>query len=202
MVSLPRITVEPISHHRNFVHPLINYRGTLHAKRLGKMATLSSNKSDGVSEAERVKVLEARANELHLLAQRYNKEGRYAEATSTYAGMHFVEDEASKLSAQLGCVTCLLGEESGSGCNATNADFKAYQSLYKPSVWPGSTQQGKQPNNDSVFPTRLLFLNLHPDNSTNFELYVTYSLTPFIQFNVGLLHRMCPWSGFFPAYKQ
>lgn len=58
--------------------------------------------------------------------------------------MHGCEDEASALAAQLGCVTCIIGEEAGTGCNAGNADFAAYCRLYPPLPWPGQVGDSKE----------------------------------------------------------
>lgn len=61
--------------------------------------------------AQRVRQLEAEAMEMHDQAQRFNKEGRFAEAQAAYAAMHKLEDEASALAAKVGCVACVLGDD-------------------------------------------------------------------------------------------
>ncbi|GFR40758.1 hypothetical protein Agub_g1370, partial [Astrephomene gubernaculifera] len=89
--------------------------------------------------AQRVRDLEQQAIELHELAQRYNKEGRFQDAQAAYARMHELEDAASALSTRVGCVACVLGERGGAG------------------------GQGEQPSLCSLDPDVLLpYQHLHP----------------------------------------
>ncbi|GIL86715.1 hypothetical protein Vretifemale_14962 [Volvox reticuliferus] len=91
--------------------------------------------------AQRVRQLEAKAIAMHDLAQRLNKEGRFEEAQTAYASMHRLEDEASELSARVGCVACVLGESDQEGqeqpslCTLDPAVLVPYQRLYPVPPW-------------------------------------------------------------------
>lgn len=92
--------------------------------------------SDIETKAQRVVELEQQAAEMHLKAQQYNKEGNYDEAQKAYATMHKLEDEASKLAKEVGCVQCVLGETSGTGCNFDVEELEMYSQLYRVGPWP------------------------------------------------------------------
>ncbi|KAG2442291.1 hypothetical protein HXX76_002377 [Chlamydomonas incerta] len=78
---------------------------------------------------------------MHDQAQRFNKEGRFAEAQAAYAAMHRLEDEATKLAEKVGCVACVLGDDAAqqdSEPSLCNLDFDAllpYQRLHPALPW-------------------------------------------------------------------
>ncbi|KXZ44235.1 hypothetical protein GPECTOR_70g465 [Gonium pectorale] len=92
--------------------------------------------------AQRVRQLEQEALDMHELAQRLNKEGRFQEAQAAYSAMHRLEDEASALAAKVGCVACVLGEPGQSSddqpslCNLDPATLLPYRSLHPARKWP------------------------------------------------------------------
>ncbi|KAG2433550.1 hypothetical protein HYH02_012667 [Chlamydomonas schloesseri] len=99
--------------------------------------------------AQRVRQLEAEAMEMHDRAQRFNKEGKFAEAQAAYAAMHKLEDEASALAAKVGCVACVLGDDAAqkdaepSLCNLDPNTLLPYQRLHRALPW--RQQQEQQP---------------------------------------------------------
>ncbi|KAJ9526617.1 hypothetical protein QJQ45_017626 [Haematococcus lacustris] len=111
--------------------------------REGRRAMLQPSPSEVLQEeatrkALLVKKLERQADDEHKQAQRFNKAGRFEEAQAAYSRMHQLEDEATALAKEIGCVACILGDPS---CAANTSPLSqeeqdAYFVLHPPAPWP------------------------------------------------------------------
>ncbi|KAJ9525938.1 hypothetical protein QJQ45_009406 [Haematococcus lacustris] len=108
------------------------------------MRSLAAKASAVAEEATRkallVKKLERQADDEHKQAQRFNKAGRFEEAQAAYSRMHQLEDEATALAKEIGCVACILGDPS---CAANTSPLSqeeqdAYFVLHPPAPWPSN----------------------------------------------------------------